>query len=252
MRAMAGRPHDARWPDKAMFAALLLLVAGALGTLHGVLEAAGATFGDSIPAWLRAMPTPFVLLGSIAAALLGLVALRTQRSLFALLGALAAVASTGLFGIVSALGLLSLGFLALSRREDEPTRGEGRIAASAWPDKAMAASLFLVVAAAVALFQAVALMAGRLSVPILPDAAGFRWGLGLFDLLAAAAGIAAAREVYLLRRPWLGWTAGILLVASAGLYLLAPLAALVALLLLDLARREGEFRAAARAGHPGA
>ena len=240
--------HDPAWPDKALFAALLLLLAGLVGVAFELTRPLVAVDQDRLPVLFTDELRGYTLGLSAATAVLGLLALRRQSALFVYLGALAALLSLGVFGLVPGLAVVAVGFMLKSHAEGEETRLDGHhVPASAWPDKAMAACLLLVVLAGIALTQAVLVLAGRFdplvltAVPVLA---------GLSGLAVAAIGFAAAREVYRLERPWLGWLAFLLGVTTFGFYLLGPAVAAAGLVLLWLAHREHEFGTRDPAGPP--
>lgn len=230
--------HDPAWPDKAMFSAILLILAGFVGAAFELSrplievdqERLPTVFTDEIPGYTLA-----VCLATLAA---GVLSLRRQAASFAYLGALLAVLSLGVFGLVPGLGILAAAMMVKSHLEGEETRDDGvELEGSRWPDKAMAASLFLVVVGAIALTQGLLLLGGRFD-PIV-------WGspalAGWLVLGVAALCFAGAREVYHVRRPWAGWAGLVLGVGTLGFYAIGPVMALAGMVLLLLAHREQEF-----------
>ncbi len=237
---MVSERHDPEWPDKAMFAALLLIVGGALGILvEGLRQIATVKSGlpagilDQYPSWLS-------LLMSAATLVFGILSLRAQAALWGYLGALTGLFSLAYAGLVPGLSLLAISMLIKSRMEGEETRDDGvTLHPSMWPDKAMAASLFLSVGAGVILVQGVSIALNSFQPILLPDS--LSWLAASLDIVAAIAMLVFAREIYLIRRPVLGTVGAVLGIVTLGLYALGPVLALIALFLLRLAHKENEF-----------
>ncbi|HUR64376.1 MAG TPA: hypothetical protein VM241_07835 [Candidatus Thermoplasmatota archaeon] len=228
--------HRPEWPDKAMFAALCLILGGGLGLLFEVGR--GLLFVNQDALYLFTSDIPFYTLACTAATLLlGIACLRTQAALYGYLGAAAALLSLALFGLVSFLGAAAVAFLVKAHLEGEETRNDGiRLSAEQWPDKALAAAMVLFVGGALTLAQAFAVLFNSYRPVLVTGVAA----TGL-DAVAGLAALWAARETYHLRRPWAGAAAAVLLVAAAATYVLGPALGVAALVLLSLARREGEF-----------
>jgi hypothetical protein len=235
---MPPRGHDPAWPDKAMFAAILLILAGFVGAAFELArplievdqERLPTVFTDDIPGY-----TLGLCLATIVA---GVLSLRRQAALFAYVGAVLAMLSLGVFGLVPGLGLLAVATMVKSHLEGEETRDDGvELSGSLWPDKAMAASLFLVVVGAIAMTQGILMLAGRFDPIVWQSAALAGW----LAVAVAVGCFAAARELYHVRRPWMGWVAFVLGVGTLGFYAIGPVMALVGMLLLGLAHREQEF-----------
>jgi hypothetical protein len=233
--------HVPEWPDKAMFAAILLILAGAVGLAFAVVKAAGLVQvdEDGLPAVFTDDLPGYTLTLCAATMALGILSLWRQAALFAYLGAATAVLSLAVYGLLPFFGLLAVAAMAKSHAEKEETALDTEVMpASEWPDKALAASLFLVATGAIALTQAGLLLAGRFQ-PILwlghPQVAG------VLGLAVGALCLLAGREVYHVRRPWLGWLAFAGGLATLGFYLVGPVLALVGMLLLGLAHKEDEF-----------
>ncbi|MEK6985455.1 MAG: hypothetical protein AABX89_03610 [Candidatus Thermoplasmatota archaeon] len=231
--------HDPEWPDKAMFAALLLIVGGAIGLLVEILRLVATVNEPVVPGILEDYPTFLSALFAGLTLLFGILALRTHAMLWGLLGVATAFASLAYFGFVPFLGLVALAMLIKSKLEGEETRNDGiTLHASQWPDKAMAASLFLFVGGAVILVQAILILLDNFQPVILKGMEAFVVPL---DLAAALFCFGAAREVYKLRRSWLGTVGAIACIATLGLYALGPALGVLAIVLLRLADKEGEF-----------
>jgi hypothetical protein len=231
--------HDPEWPDKAMFSAILLILAGAVGTAFWLLLPFITVRQDSLPLVFTDDIPGYAVSLCMATMVAGILSLLRQAAVFAYLGAFFAIASLAVYGLVPFLGLIAIVMMVKSHLEGEETRNDGvELEASKWPDKAMATSLFLVVVGAIAVLQGVLMLAGRFD-PILLT--GQRVLAGALGVAVGLLGFFAAREVYHLRRPWLGWVALALGMATMGFYLIGPVLAAVGLVLLGLAHREQEF-----------
>lgn len=240
---MAAQGHVASWPDKAMFASIMLVLAGAMGALYAAVAMLPnfTIGGTTIPAWLRDYPGWLQMVLSLATLVLGFVSLRAQRMWFAYAGCAAGAASLGFVGLVPILAVLAAGFLVQGRREGEDTPGARRLSSSDWPDKALAASLFILVAAVLSILWGVLILSNG-SHPVLLH--GMAWLEGGFDIAAGLWGLFAAWQVYHLKRPWTGYLAIGLAGLAMGLYLIGPILAATALVLLLKAGRENEFATA--------
>lgn len=229
--------HDSSWPDKAMFAAYLLILGGALGLGVEGLRFVG-TVEDNLPSGLlENYPHWLSTLLAGVTLTLGIACLRTQAAVFGYTGAVAGLFSLAYSGLVPFLSLLAVIMLIRSWREGEETRNDGiKLHASSWPDKAMAASLFMVVAAGTAAVQAFAIARGDSEPLWLPVGAGLA-----LDVVVAVFLLFAARRVYHLRNPWLGETAAGAAALSMSLVVLGPALGIAILVFMLLARREDEF-----------
>lgn len=222
-----------------MFAAHLLILGGALGLAVEGLRFVG-TVQDNLPAGLLEM-YPHWLSTLLAGVTLvfGVACLRSQAAVFGYTGAVAGLFSLAYSGLVPFLSLLAILMLIRSWREGEETRNDGiKLHASSWPDKAMAASLFLVVGGSVILLQGILIGTGDYEPIVLKDLAPLATGI---DLVVGGFALWAARQVYHLRMPWVGEIASAGLLVTFGLYVLGPALALTAFLFMRLARKEDEF-----------
>lgn len=226
-----------------MFASIMLLLAGTMGTLFEALRSVTTvTQSEKLPSWLTAYPSWIALPLVVATLVLGAVSLRARQKRFAFLGCATGVASLGFVGLVPALSAIALGFLAQAYREGEDLTGTQRTYAKHdWPDKALAASLFLLVAGVLATLQGVAMLASWFKPVFLSDLPAVE---GTFDVLAGMFGAFASWQIYHLRRPWSGYAAIVLAAVSMGFYVIAPLLAATTLVLMLMANREGEFATA--------
>lgn len=239
--------HDPRWPDKAMFSAMLLIMAGAIGLAFQAVrpfmtineKGLPLNFADDVPGYEIAM--------CLVTLAFGIWSLRRQAAVFAYAGAATAVLSLAVYGLVPALGLLAVLMIVLSHLEGEETSNDGvELDASQWPDKAMATSLMLTVVGAIAITQGSLMLADRFA-PILLSS---RVTAGSIGVLVGLLGLVAAWEVYHLRNPWVAWIALFAGMATMGFYLIGPILALTGLILLSKAHDEDEFDPATFASKP--
>lgn len=229
--------HDPAWPDKAMFAAFLLITGGALGLAVEGLRAVATVqeklpegLADAYPHWLSAIMAAATLV-------LGIICLRTQAAVFGYAGAATGMGSLAYAGLVPLLSVLAIAMLIKSKMEGEETTHDGiTMHPALWPDKAMAASLFMVIGAAVALVQGVAIARGDYEPLVMPEMMGM-----IVDFIIAAVMLYAAYEVYNLRKPYLGETAAFVSIFSFALYIIGPAIGLVIYLFMRKARGENEF-----------
>lgn len=222
-----------------MFAAYLLILGGALGLAIEGLRFVG-TVQDNLPSGLLELYPHWLstLLAGVTL-VLGIACLRTQAAVFGYTGALAGLFSLAYSGLVPFLSLLAIVMLVRSWREGEETRNDGiKLHASSWPDKAMAASLFLVVGGSVILLQGILIGTGDYEPIVLKKMAPIATGI---DVVVGAFSLWAARGVYHLRTPWAGDVAAGGLLVTFGLYVLGPALAVTAFVFLRLARKEDEF-----------
>lgn len=235
---MPPHEHVPEWPDKAMFAAMLLSLGGILGVGFETIRET-VVLGDSLPTFFVDTIPFYGLVASSLVAILGVRSLFSQTASHALLGALCAVASLAMFGLLSFFGVAALVLLAKSRFENEETRNDGiRMHGRLWPDKALGASLLLFCAGSLALLQGTLILFDRFD-PILLKSAPVM--VGILDVCAGVLMLVASRETFHLRRSWLGFAGGALACITLGLYIVGPILGLGALILLVLARKEGEF-----------
>lgn len=246
-----------------MFASIMLILAGVLGTLFALLipiisfgvacpdasaapsGSAPAASGESlscsqtwIPAWMKEYPWWLQLGLGLATATLGFLMLRRHQRIFGYAGAVTAVASLGFVGFVPVLGIIAVAFLVKAGAEGEDLTGGKPMDSSDWPDKALASSLFLLVSGVLALGWGILILTGASNPVLLSD---MPWLEGSFDIAAALWCAYAAWQVYHLQRAWTGFVGIVLAALTFGLYVVAPVLAGVALVLLLMARREDEF-----------
>ena len=235
--------HPAEWPDKVMFAAMLVVIAGALGSVFAVLRLAGLRIDRGLSDLLYITPPTLSLVLSGAMIVLGVFAIRHQAAIWVWLAIVAGILSMGMIGFVPLLSLVAIVFLVRSRLEgEETTLDERTVAPSVWADKALAASLLLFVGGLVSLFQAVLLFNDNMTAPMLAETPQVLAGA---SLVAGAWCVYASFEVYRLRRAWTGYVGVALAIVTLGFLALGPALAVGAFVLLQRARAENEFDDAA-------
>lgn len=231
--------HPAHWPDKVMFAAMLLVLAGLLGALFALLRLAGLTIGRDLSDMLYAMPPVASLLLSLLTVAVGLIGMRGQSIAPLWFAVGTGILSVGMLGLVPLLSLVATGFMVRSHLEGEEDARDTPLHPSMWPDKALAASLLLFAAGAVALLQALLLFRDDLRVP--DSLLVAQSVLGVVSLVAGLSCLYASFEVYRLRRAWAGYVGAFLAFASAGFVLIGPVLGVASFVLLQKARSEEEF-----------
>lgn len=226
------------WPDKAMFAAILLMLAGGLGTAFRLLLPMMVVRQDNLPVLFTDDIPGYELTLCLATLVAGVLSLWRQAAVFAYVGAGFAILSLGMYGLVPFLGLLAVAMMVKSHLEGEETHNDGvQMAARIWPDKAMATSLLLVAVGAVAVLQGALELMGRFDPIVLGNgvlAGALGVAIGLYAFVAAA-------NVYSLRRPWMAWTALGAGILTMGFYLVGPVLAVIGMITLALAHHEDEF-----------
>lgn len=227
------------WPDKALYAATLLLITSVFGVLQGLAFAVlDITLVKDLPWLLEAMPASLVLVLSLVEAAGATVALRRQQTRWTLAAGIVGVLSLNLFGVGSVLALIALVFVGLARAEgeDAPTPDEA-LPAETWPDKALAASTVLVVAGVLTAGWGVGLVVDWLTFTgYMPQAV-----FGSVCIALGALALLAAVRLYHQAGAWLGVLAAVGSVAGLALYAVGPILGLAAILLIWQARREDEF-----------
>lgn len=233
------------WPDKAMYAALMLLVAGLVGVYYAAVSTAlEVEVSPDVPRALREADPAVAVTLSLVASFCAVTALAARRIGWAYLGAGAGLASGGALGVEGLLALVGLGFAVLSTGEREDATGRA-LRASMWPDKSLAASMLLLVTAVLSAAWGAALLSGLIEVRA--ALLGNATAAGLLGLAAAAVCGEAARRLYRQRGLGLGVAGGVAGIVGMGFGFLAPLLSVAALGLLHYARREKEFEAPASA-----
>ena len=229
---------DPRWPDKAMFSAILLILAGFVGLLFELSRAYLTLDYDKLPAIFTDDIPYYTLSLCLIVLVSGIVSLRYQAAWPAYVGAACGIASIGVFGLVPALSFVAIGMMVKSHLEGEETRLDGVLMHSEnWPDKAMASSLFMVVVGAIAVTQGILMLTNHFDPIVLSG----RAVAGAIGLVVGVTHLVAARQVYHLRTEWLGWASLAAGFLTFGFYFIGPLMAVTCMVLLGLAHKEQEF-----------
>lgn len=229
------------WPDKHLYASVLLMLGAALGAAFALVAAATPiTYAPDLPTYLQGGG---LLVGLVSALVAGALAVGCYTKRAPWMGFTAAAIeflSFGALGIASVLALVATLFLLRARYEGEHESPHTRdLHASLWPDKALAASLLLIVVSLVSFVWAAALLTGTLEVRGVDARA---WGIA--SLVAGLLALVCATLAYR-QRAFVGCVVGAALVtATGGFVVLGPALALASIVLLVKARGEGEFASA--------
>ena len=229
-----------------MFAAQLLIVAGSIGLVFGVLVWAHAikfdtktspvmaSLADLIPGWYQTILCAATLV-------FGIMSLRQHVKTYAILGLITGLLSFGAFGLVPAVMVAVLVMIIFSVREGEETMNDGKtLHPHEWPDKSISASMFLFVAGVAGILQGIAILTDQFQ-PVTLSGKGFDPFVGSFDIVVGCGALFAALSVFKQKRPWTGWAFGALVMATLAFYAVGPAMGLLALLMMGLAYKEDEF-----------
>ena len=228
------------WPDKALYASVLLFVTGFVGIVNGIVRMGlGLTYSARVPTVLADYPSQLTVALSVVTVAFAYVALQRKNTNWTVLGAVAAVVSLGFIAINLALALVSLWFVVLSRREEEDRNPATLLlTADMWPDKTLAASLLMLIGGISALVWGTAI-AGDL---VTYDGyLGPAWLFGSAVALIGVAGIVSARELYFQRGRAFAMVSALLLVASASFWIIGPALGIAGAVLVQLGKAEDEF-----------
>lgn len=240
---MPAAHHDAEWPDKMMFAAQILLVAGGIGALFSSLLLAGLKTNFSNAPLLEILtkyyPPLIQLALSLATIVFGWLSLRQHVRRWAVMGMLTGIASFAALGLVPVLMIGVAVMLIKSRREGEETEDDGKtLEASVWPDKSISAAMFLYVTGVAAIFQGIFILIRHFD-PVLLT--GARYVAGSYDVAIGVGSIVAAYRVFQQKSEWMGWAFPLLGMATLSFYIVGPVLGMLALVMMILARKENEF-----------
>lgn len=226
------------WPDKHLYAALLLLLAALIGGGFAVVAyVVPVTFARDLPTDVAGWNWPFGILLPAIAFPLAVASYRMRRPWMGFVAAGIELVSVGALGVSSLLAIAAIGFLLRARAEEEHLNPATRdLHPHHWPDKSLAASLLFVVATIGLLVWGSMLLSGSVSVRSMDLTL---WGIASL-LAAVVAGIGA---VFCYRQRTYGAcvAAAVAVALSFGFVIVGPALAIGAGLLLYHARREGEF-----------
>lgn len=229
-----------RWPDKALFANVLLLVAGTLGFLHAfVAKIDGITFASAQLAFIESYPWWATAALSLVAVAAAMASMRTRDLRWAALGAVCGFASFGLVLVEPMLSTVAMAFLVRARFEGEDTDEAQRgLTALQWPDKTLAASALLLMAGTATLEWWVGIVFGFLHAQGLSELSPW---MGLVGLTLGLVAVFGSHALYHQRQLAVCVVAALAGVAGVGLFVVAPMLSLAALVLIVLGVREDEF-----------
>lgn len=226
------------WPDKHLYAALLLSIGAIIGALFATAAyAIPVTLSNDVKTNVAGWNWPFGVLLPAIALPLAVAAYRLRKPWLGFVAAGIEVASFGALGVSSLLGLVAIGFLIRARAEGEhanpATRG---LHARHWPDKSLAASLLFAVAGLSLLVWGAVLVTGSLVLHFLDH---MLWGVASL----AAGLIALAGAVLSYRQRSFGFCVGAAVAVgmSLGFVVVGPALAMGAAVFLAQAKGEGEF-----------
>lgn len=226
------------WPDKHLYAATLLILASSMGAAFAyAAHLTPVTFAPSMPRTLQGIGWPFDFVLSVAILVLAILCYRRRATALGFVAAALAIVSVGALGTSSLLGLAAIGFLLAARAEGEHLNPETRdLPAHAWPDKALAATLLLVVAALASLVWGGMLLSGWLSVRTVNV---FPWAIG--SLAVGVLAIVGAVFCYRQTRRAVAFVAAAAVVLSGSFLVVGPGLGIATIVLLLRAHSEGEF-----------
>ncbi len=232
--------HEPEWPDKILFAGLMLLIGGVLGTLFAILSLMESTGSVAGLVFFEEIAPSWILIFSVLAIVFGALTVHYQSWLMAMGGIGASILSLGFFGLVPLLGLAAAVVLVKAAMEGEELKlDEHRVESWEWPDKAMAASVFLTALGAVSLVQGIATLTGDYQGLFFEAPAG----LGGVVIIVGILCFAAARMCFRQQSSPLPWIAAVAGFLMTGYIIVGPALAAIAMILLGLAEKEGEFLA---------
>lgn len=228
------------WPDKALYASVLLFVTGFIGIVNGVVRIGlGLSYSSRVPAALADYPSQLTLALSVVTVAFAYVALQRKNTTWTLLGAVAAIVSFGFVALNLVLALVVLVFVMLSRREQEDRRAATQLlTADMWPDKTLAASLLMLIGGISALVWGIGI-AG--DVVTYDGYLGEAWLFGSAVGLAGVAALVSARELYFQRGRLFATLVSVLLVATVTFWIIGPALGVATFVLVMIGRAEEEF-----------
>ena len=230
----------ALWPDKALYASVLLFVTGFVGALTGLVAIlVPLQYGTDVPGWLSDWPPWIIIATSLATVVVAYVALSRRNSIFAFVACATGVLSLGFMGANVVLSLIALYFVIRSRGEGEHTNPlTRRLTADMWPDKTLAAGLLMLIVGVLTLVWGLAIAFDGVTYQgyLLP-APAFGAGAAAFGVLA----LIAARGLYVQKGALFALFAAVGAGVSVALWVIGPVLAATAVLLVLLGAKEREF-----------
>ena len=226
------------WPDKHLYASLLIIIASVIGGLFAIVAyAVPVTLSNEIRTNVAGWNWPFGILLPAIALPLAIASYRLRRPWIGFVAAGIEIASIGALGIATLLALVAVGFLLKARAEGEHENPATReLHPHHWPDKSLGAALLFAVAGVSLLVWGGMLLSDSLylrGIDVRP------WGAG--SVLAGLLALAAAFLCYRQRSFGACVGAAVVVGLSLGFVVVGPALAVGAAVLLMQARREGEF-----------
>lgn len=233
------------WPDKALYAAVLLFLTGFLGVLTWIVtEMVGLSYSMRAPSLFTQWPAWASLVLALGASGAAVAALRTRSARWAVIGCIFAFFSVGFFAVNSVLAVVALVFVHRSWKEGESDDPATQVlTADMWPDKVLAASLLLLIAGSLTVFWGIAVL---LDAVTFEGYAGGSLVWGGAATIAGLFGLFASQRLYVQRSPLLSSLACLIIAAAVALWVIGPILAVAAFVLILLGLREHEFERPAK------
>ncbi|HLE47381.1 MAG TPA: hypothetical protein VI818_03715, partial [Candidatus Thermoplasmatota archaeon] len=220
------------WPDKAMYGAIMLFITGVVGLGYGFINLTfDVEYSTKIPALIRNYPDGLTMFLSAVTVACSYLSLRFRDTKWAVYGCIAGILAIGLVAVGSALSVIALIFIVLSRLEKEDRTPETlRLTTDMWPDKSLAASLLMLITGITTLAWSAALLTGTVVMSIAKINV-----FGFTGLLVGLMCLFAALELYFQRGLWVGAIAAIGGMCTLAFYMVGPLLSGATLVLIILA-----------------
>lgn len=228
------------WPDKSLYAAVVLFLTGFVGVLTwAVTETMPVAYAPRAEQVFAFWPAWAILVFSLLAVAAASVALWQRSTRWSLTGSGFAFLSIGFFGVNALLALVALVFVHRAWKEGEDANPATRVlTADMWPDKLLAASLVMLIGGVVTFVWGFAILFDAVTYQGYV-ATGVPFGLGA--VVAGIVALWASSRLYMQRGAVLGVVATVLLGAAVALWVVGPILALAAFVLILLGAREEEF-----------
>lgn len=233
------------WPDKHLYASILLLIGAALAAAYTiVVSLVPIRYAQKMPTFVEGVlgssEMPMGLIFPAIAMTLALVSFYKRLPWAGFAAAAVELLTFGALGVSSLLAIAAVVFLLRARREGEHVNPKtAALHASVWPDKSLAAALLLSIGGLAALVWGFAILTGWLDVRQFD---GVLWGV--LSLVGAVLAFVGAATGYSQRSFALAFVGAIALAATMCFVVIGPALGLGAFTLLLRARSEGEFSAA--------
>lgn len=228
------------WPDKSLYAAVLLFLTGFVGLLTWAVDVTvGVSYAPHVVHFLGWIPSWLVLMLSLVAVGCAVQARRSHSDRWTLLGAACAFLSVGFFGANAVLALVTVEFVRRARREGEMQNAATRcLHPDMWPDKLLAASLLMVIAGTMTVIWGLAVAADLVTYEGYVNG---RFFFGATSISVGVLGLMAARTLYVQTAPGFSFAATAAVALPVALWVVGPVLVLAALVLIVMGMREHEF-----------